>query len=231
MLQGTGIQVGSQNIGLETKGAFTGEVSASMVRSIGCDYVLLGHSERRTLFGESNEQINKKVHLALEQPNLGVMLCIGETLEEYEDDLLESVVTLQVKKGLQNVSVQDLDRIIIAYEPVWAIGTGKVATPAQAQKAHVVTRNVISGMYGDYAGNSMRILYGGSVTPDSIADLMSMEDVDGALVGGASLNADSFTKIVGGGSGSSSFSTSTSKLSSSNTNPPPGSSSGYLSSL
>jgi len=198
LLEGTGIQVGSQNIGLETKGAFTGEVGASQICSIGCNYILLGHSERRTLYRESDEQINRKVHLSLEQPNLGVMLCIGETLEEYEDDLLESVVTLQVKKGLQNVSVQDLDRIIIAYEPVWAIGTGKVATPAQAQKAHVVTRNVVKQMFGDFAGENIRILYGGSVSPESIVDLMSMEDVDGALVGGASLNADSFSRIVDG---------------------------------
>lgn len=198
LLQGTGIKVGAQNIGLQTKGAFTGDVSASMIRSMGCDYVMLGHSERRVLYEESNDDINKKVLLSLKEPNLNLILCIGETLDEYENDLLESVVTMQVKKGLSGVKVSDLDRIVIAYEPVWAIGTGKVATPEQAQEAHVVTRRVLSKMFGPEAASNVRIQYGGSVSPDSIESLMAMEDVDGALVGGASLSADSFTRVVDG---------------------------------
>jgi len=137
-LEGTGIKVGAQNVGLETKGAFTGETAASMVRSLGCDYVMLGHSERRSLYEETDSDINEKVHLCMDQPNLNVILCVGETEEEYENGLLGSVVDLQIKKGLMNLKPEDLDRITIAYEPVWAIGTGKVATPDQAQIAHVV---------------------------------------------------------------------------------------------
>lgn len=198
LLQGTGIKVGAQNIGLQNKGAFTGEVSASMIRSMGCDYVMLGHSERRVLYGETNDDINKKVHLSLKEPNLNIILCIGETLEEFENELLDSIVTMQVKKGLSGVKVSDLDRIVIAYEPVWAIGTGKVATPDQAQEAHVVTRKVLRKMFGPEAASTVRIQYGGSVTPESIESLMVMGDVDGALVGGASLSADSFTRVVDG---------------------------------
>jgi len=189
--------VGAQTIGLESKGAFTGEVSASMVRSLGCDYAMVGHSERRSLYEETDDVVNRKVRLCLEQPNLHVILCVGETLEEYENELLETVITMQVKKGLRDISGEDVsDRITIAYEPVWAIGTGKVATPEQAQIAHVVTRRVLRIMYGYDVANSVRIQYGGSVSPESVQSLMDMPDVDGALVGGASLDADSFTRIV-----------------------------------
>jgi len=199
LLEGTGIKVGAQTIGLESKGAFTGEVSASMVRSLGCDYAMVGHSERRSLYEETDDVVNRKVRLCLEQPNLHVILCVGETLEEYENELLETVITMQVKKGLRDISGEDVsDRITIAYEPVWAIGTGKVATPEQAQIAHVVTRRVLRIMYGYDVANSVRIQYGGSVSPESVQSLMDMPDVDGALVGGASLDADSFTRIVDG---------------------------------
>jgi triosephosphate isomerase len=198
-LEGSGIKVGAQNIGLYKDGAVTGEVSASMIRSMGCDYAMLGHSERRALFDESDEDINKKVHLCLKESNLSVILCVGETEVEYESDLLRSVVDVQIKKGLMGVQAADLDRIVIAYEPVWAIGTGKVATPEQAQTAHIVVRRTLSEMYGTDVARRVRIQYGGSVKPENVNDLMSMPDIDGALVGGASLTADSFTRIVDGG--------------------------------
>lgn len=200
-LQGTGIKIGAQNVGTKTKGAFTGEVAPSMLASLGCAYVMLGHSERRVLFEESDKVINEKMKMCLEEGKtggMGVILCVGETEEEYENNLLTSVVDLQVKKGLTGIPVEDLDRIIIAYEPVWAIGTGKVATPGQAQNAHVVIRKTLVEMYGHDAAHSVRIQYGGSVTPDSVESLMAQPDVDGALVGGASLIPDSFSRIVHG---------------------------------
>lgn len=207
LLEGTGIKVGAQNVGVETKGAFTGEVSPSMVRSLGCDYVMVGHSERRTLFGETDESINSKIKLSLQEPGLKIILCVGETLQEYENNLLSSVVDLQVKKALFGVTKEDIIssfgvvdsiRLVVAYEPVWAIGTGKVATPGQAQVAHEVVRKTLGDLYGTDVADQIQIQYGGSVTPDSISDLISMPDVDGALVGGASLTADGFTRIVDG---------------------------------
>jgi triosephosphate isomerase len=198
-LEGTGIKVGAQNIGIETSGAFTGEVSASMIRSLGCDYVMLGHSERRALYGETDSDINKKVHLSLKESGLNVILCVGETDEEYENELLTSVVDVQIKKGLMGVDPSELERIVIAYEPVWAIGTGKVATPGQAQVAHVAVRRTLGDVFGEEAARTVRIQYGGSVKPENVVDIMDMPDVDGALVGGACLTADSFTRIVDGG--------------------------------
>eukprot|EP00543_Licmophora_paradoxa_P017514 CAMPEP_0202474056 /NCGR_PEP_ID=MMETSP1360-20130828/92178_1 /ASSEMBLY_ACC=CAM_ASM_000848 /TAXON_ID=515479 /ORGANISM="Licmophora paradoxa, Strain CCMP2313" /LENGTH=726 /DNA_ID=CAMNT_0049101153 /DNA_START=63 /DNA_END=2239 /DNA_ORIENTATION=- len=198
-LDGTGVKVGAQNVGLESEGAFTGEVAPSMIRSIGCDYVMLGHSERRILFEETDWDINKKLHLCLREPGLSIVLCVGETLEEYENNLLRSVVDIQLKKALTGILLGDLKRIVIAYEPVWAIGTGKVATPDQAQTAHMAVRQTINDLYGPDAARDIRIQYGGSVKPENIAALMAMPDVDGALVGGASLIADAFSRIVDGG--------------------------------
>lgn len=203
LLEGTGIKVGTQNIGSHvpsTGGAFTGEVCLSMMTSMGVEYVLVGHSERRSYYGETDEDtIPNKVQSSLSSsPSVKVILCVGETLEEYENDLLETVVTMQVKKALGDVSATDMDRIIIAYEPVWAIGTGKVATPQQAQTAHRTIREVLGDMFDTSIAEQTRIQYGGSVTPESISALMEMPDVDGALVGGASLNADSFTRILDG---------------------------------
>ena len=204
ILQGTGIKVGAQTASSYANGAYTGEVAPSMLSSAGCSHVLLGHSERRTLFGESDSSINERLQSCLKDSDLKIVLCIGETLGEYEAGLLNSVVDTQLRKGLAGVSAQDLldGRVIIAYEPVWAIGTGLVATPDQAQAAHVTIRRTLSSMYLDApdVATSMRIQYGGSVSPDSVDDLMSMPDIDGALVGGASLVADSFTKIVEGSS-------------------------------
>lgn len=198
-LEGSGVKVGAQNIGLQKRGAFTGEVSASQLRSMGIDFVMLGHSERRALYGESDADINAKVHLCLQESGLSVILCVGETEEEFENELLQSVCDLQVRKGLRCVAAADvLERISIAYEPVWAIGTGKVATPEQAQKAHVVIRKTLFEIYGYAVASQVRIQYGGSVKPDNVDDLMVMPDVDGALVGGASLSSESFTRIVDG---------------------------------
>ena len=202
ILQGTGVQVGAQNAGSYEKGAFTGETAPSMLASAGCSYVLLGHSERRSIFGETDEAINDRVKACLDQPTLRVVLCVGETLEEYEAGLLKSVVDAQLRKGLADVKPSDLlaGRIIIAYEPVWAIGTGLVATPEQAQIAHIAIRDTLRSAFPHHPdiSSSIRIQYGGSVSPDTARDLMSMPDVDGALVGGASLSADSFIKIIEG---------------------------------
>jgi len=196
LLEGSGIKVGCQNIGLETKGAFTGEVAASMVRSLGCDYALLGHSERRSLYDETDDVVNAKVKLALAEKGLGVILCVGETEAEYDQDLLETVVDLQVRKGLSGVPVEEVaSRVVIAYEPVWAIGTGKVATPEQAQAAHLAVRRSLAKTFGAEASRAVRVQYGGSVTPASIDSLMKMPDIDGALVGGASLTAEGFARI------------------------------------
>ena len=194
LLRGTSVKVGAQNIGLQTKGAFTGEVSASQVASLGCECVLLGHSERRALFDEDDETINAKVHLALGS-GLKVVLCVGETQAEYEMELVGAVCEAQLKKGLKDVSAADAERIVVAYEPVWAIGTGLVATPEQAQAAHAVIRRVLGEIYGDETARRIVIQYGGSVTPESIDELIRMPDIDGALVGGASLVADKFSRI------------------------------------
>ena len=199
LLEGSGIKVGVQNIGVHTSGAYTGEVSVSQVHSMGIDYVLLGHSERRDLFDETDADINHKLHLCLKEPGLSIILCVGETEDEYDSELLSSVCDVQVRKGLRNVPAREvLERVSIAYEPVWAIGTGKVATPEQAQVAHSVIRDTLAQMYGRDVAHHVRIQYGGSVKPDNVADLMRMPDVDGTLVGGASLSSDSFTRIVDG---------------------------------
>ncbi|KAL7550402.1 hypothetical protein ACHAWF_013645, partial [Thalassiosira exigua] len=200
-LEGSGLKVGAQNAGPKEKGAFTGEVAPSMLASVGCSFVLLGHSERRTLFGETDSLINAALRKCLEQPSLKVILCVGETLEQYESGLLEEVVDAQIRGGLDGVDADALlsDGVVIAYEPVWAIGTGLVATPEQAQAAHVAIRNSLAELYDSGAvAEAVRIQYGGSVTPESIEQLMGVEDVDGALVGGASLDADSFTRIWDG---------------------------------
>ena len=211
LLEGSGIKVGAQNVGLFTSGAYTGEVSARMVHSMGVEYVIFGHSERRCLFEETDQDINAKLHLSLKQPGLQVISCVGETDEEYESELLASVCDCQIKKGLKDVTAADLERIVIAYESIWAIGTGKVATPQQAQIAHVTVRKSLSDMYGHEAAAQVRIQYGGSVKAENVDELMAMPDVDGALVGGASLDADSFTRIVDGASSSNSISQSSSR--------------------
>ncbi len=195
LIKDSAIKLSSQNMHFEDKGAFTGEISHSMLKSVGCEYVILGHSERRSIFGETNEIINKKMLKAI-SVGLKPIFCIGETLEERETNLTEKVVEEQTRKGLDGVSETDLENVIIAYEPVWAIGTGKVASPEQAQDVHKFIRDLITNMYSSNAADNLTIQYGGSVKPDNAEGLLSKPDIDGALVGGACLQADSFVGII-----------------------------------
>jgi len=195
-LEGSNIKVAAQDCAAESKhGAHTGEVAADMIKDAGCSHVIVGHSERRQFYGETDATVNAKVKSAL-QAGLTPIVCVGEMLAEREAGNAQSVVKTQLQGGLDGLTVADTERIIIAYEPVWAIGTGKTATPEQAQEMHGVIRQSISEVHGKAVADGMRILYGGSVKPENIAELMSQDDVDGALVGGASLEADSFAKIV-----------------------------------
>lgn len=194
-LKGSNIEVGAQNVSDNISGAFTGEVSAPMLKGAGASIVIIGHSERRALYGESDAFINRKVRLAIEQ-DLDVILCVGETLEEREAGQLETVLSRQVVEGLRDVDATSMARIIIAYEPVWAIGTGKTATPDDANAAHAFIRGEIEKLYGKTVAESTIIQYGGSVKPSNVKDLMAMEHIDGALVGGASLTVDQFAPIV-----------------------------------
>jgi triosephosphate isomerase len=195
MIKGSVIKLGAQNIHEEASGAFTGEVSAKMLLGVGCEYVIIGHSERRTIYKESNELINKKIIRALKN-NLKPIFCIGELLEEREKNITEQVVKSQVLKGLQDFSVNDLKDLIIAYEPVWAIGTGKTATPQQAEEVHLFIRTLLADNFSSEFAENLSILYGGSVKPDNSKELLSQKNIDGALVGGACLNADSFINII-----------------------------------
>ncbi|TWT29931.1 triose-phosphate isomerase [Blastopirellula retiformator] len=191
------IGVGAQNIYFEASGAFTGEVSAAMLKDVGCQYVILGHSERRHIFGESSSLINKKVHAAL-AGGLIPIVCVGELLEERESNKTADVVAEQFYGSLAGVSAEQMETIVLAYEPVWAIGTGKVATPEQAEAVHADLRKVIATRYNSAVADKVRIQYGGSVKPDNAAELLSQPNIDGALVGGASMKADSFLGIIAG---------------------------------
>jgi triosephosphate isomerase (TIM) len=194
-LAGSPILLGAQNACVELEGAHTGEVSLRMLRDAGVTVVILGHSERRHVYGENDELVNRKVKLALAE-GFDVILCVGETLDERQKGVTEKVVDTQTRQGLAGVASHDLGRVTIAYEPVWAIGTGKNATPQDADAVHRYIRGVIAGVYGASAGEAMTIQYGGSVKPDNVKDLMKMENVDGALVGGASLKLETFLPIV-----------------------------------
>ena len=195
-LEGSNIHVAGQDCAAEAKhGAHTGEVAADMIKDAGCSHVIIGHSERRQLYGETDATVNAKTKAAI-QAGLTAIVCVGETLSEREAGKAESVVKTQLNAGLEGLTVADTERIIIAYEPVWAIGTGKTATPEQAQEMHGVIRRTVAETHGKGVADAIRILYGGSVKPENISELMSQEDVDGALVGGASLEAESFAKIV-----------------------------------
>ncbi|MCF8057380.1 MAG: triose-phosphate isomerase [Desulfocapsa sp.] len=195
VLQGSAVLIASQNVCWEEKGAFTGEISPTMVKSAGGSAAIIGHSERRHIFHEDNEMINRRVHGALSF-GLIPILCIGETLEEREDGKTLTVLEEQVRKGLAAVSREDMERSVVAYEPVWAIGTGKTASKEQAQEAHAFVRNLLTEMYEKNVAESARILYGGSVKPDNVDELMAQADIDGALVGGAALDAESFCRII-----------------------------------
>jgi triosephosphate isomerase len=195
-LEGSNISVAAQDCAVQNDfGAHTGEVAPVMLKDAGCSHVIIGHSERRQFYGETDESVNWKTMAAL-AAGLKAIVCVGEKLEERDTGKQETVVKTQLEGGLSSLTANDLERIIIAYEPVWAIGTGKTATPEQAQEMHGFIRNCLNEYHGKSVADSVRILYGGSVKPDNISSLMSQPDVDGALVGGASLEAESFAKIV-----------------------------------
>jgi triosephosphate isomerase len=194
-LRGTDLKVGAQNMHWEAEGAYTGEISPPMLRALGCTYVIIGHSERRQYFNETDEIVNKKVRAAFAH-GLKPILCVGETLEEREAGITASRVEGQVRKGLEHLSSDNVQDLVIAYEPVWAIGTGKTASAEDAEKVISHIRQVLNEMFGERIGAQIRIQYGGSVKPDNIKELMKKPNIDGALVGGASLKADSFSKIA-----------------------------------
>ena len=193
VIDGSEIQLVAQNCHYENDGAYTGEVSARMLNAAGCASVIIGHSERRQYFGETNATVNLRVKKALSE-GLNVILCVGETLAERESGVTDAVVSSQVREGLAGIS--DISSIVIAYEPVWAIGTGKTASSAQAEEVHFLIRTIITELYGDIAAEALRIQYGGSVKPSNAAELFSMPNIDGGLIGGASLNATDFAAIV-----------------------------------
>lgn len=195
LLKDSNVKLGAQNMYYEESGAFTGEVSAAMLKSVGCEYVILGHSERRTIFGESNQLINKKIKKALSSELLPIF-CIGETLEERETGTTFDVVKKQIVEGLSEISETDVVKIVVAYEPVWAIGTGKTASKEQAEEVHLFIRNLLVELYSAEIANEITIQYGGSVKPDNAVELLSQPNIDGALVGGACLKAESFLGIA-----------------------------------
>lgn len=197
LIKGSSIKLGAQNMYFEESGAYTGEVSASMLKSVGCEYVILGHSERRAIFNESDELINKKIKKAL-AAGLIPIFCVGELLSERETGITNDVIKRQILAGLNGITEEQMKKIIIAYEPVWAIGTGKTATPSQAQEVHEFIRDLIEIEYSLEIANDVTIQYGGSVKPDNAKDLISQKDIDGALVGGACLKAESFLGIIKG---------------------------------
>lgn len=196
-IAGSEIALGAQNMYHKPKGAFTGEISAAMLCDLGCRYVILGHSERRHVLGETDEDINRKVHTALDA-GLIPIVCVGELLSEREAGQTLEVIRRQFDGSLAGLSAAQMDRIVIAYEPVWAIGTGKVATPQQAEEVHLDLRKIMEDRYNQEVAQSVRIQYGGSVKPDNAAELLEQPNIDGALVGGASLEVESFMGIIAG---------------------------------
>lgn len=195
ILNDTSLELGAQNLYPQPEGAFTGEISPLMLKDVNCRYVILGHSERRQYFKESDPFINEKVKLALKYTLIPI-LCVGETLEERETKLQFEVVKNQLDLCLKDITADDMSHLLIAYEPVWAIGTGRTASPEQAEQMHSYLRRLLKEKYGDEIASRVAILYGGSVKPDNIAELMKKPNVDGALVGGASLKAESFVQII-----------------------------------
>lgn len=194
-LEGSTLKLGAQNMHFEASGAFTGEVSAPMLRAIFATHVILGHSERRTLFGETDEQVNKKVLAALKN-QLRPIFCVGETLAERESGATLKVVQTQIERGLEGVAKDQAASVVVAYEPVWAIGTGKVATTEQAQEVHAFIRELLTKLFTEPVAQKVRILYGGSMKPANAPELLAQKDIDGGLIGGASLEARSFVELV-----------------------------------
>jgi triosephosphate isomerase (TIM) len=197
LLAGTGIALGAQNMSQHDEGAYTGEVSWKMLRSTGCTYVILGHSERRQYFAETDALINAKSKVALAH-ELSPIICVGETLEQREKNLTASVIETQIRGVLAGIPASDMNRVVIAYEPVWAIGTGKTASPQQAEEVHRDIRRLVASLYDAAVAEKLVIQYGGSVKPENAKELLSQPDIDGALVGGACLKADSFASIIAG---------------------------------
>ncbi len=195
LLVGTGVALGAQNVYYEREGAYTGEVAPGMLVDVGCSYVIIGHSERRQYFGETDADVNRKLHAA-RAAGLRPIVCVGESKPQRDAGEAEPIVTGQVRAALEGVSAEQMADVVIAYEPIWAIGTGDTATPADAQAMHLAIRHTLAELYGDAVAQTVRIQYGGSVKPDNIDDLMAQPDIDGALVGGASLKAESFLRIV-----------------------------------
>jgi len=194
-IEGSPIRLAAQNLYWEEKGAFTGEISPVMLKEVGCHYAVIGHSERRQFFGETDETVNRRIKAALAH-SLKVIVCIGETLKEREGEKTFSVIERQIGGGLKGLGDQEMKNVVIAYEPVWAIGTGKTATPEQAEEVHGFIRSKLEKLYSREVSEEIRIQYGGSVTPENVRGLMNQPNIDGALVGGASLKADSFSRIV-----------------------------------
>lgn len=195
LLPGTNIVLGAQNVYWESEGAFTGEIAPAMLKDLSVGYVVVGHSERRQFFGELDETVGRRAVATL-KAGMRAIICVGESLEEREAGQTEAVVLRQLKAGVENLDSGDTSNIVIAYEPVWAIGTGKVATPEQAQEVHSILRAFLAERFGEDAARTLRIQYGGSVKPENAAELLSQPDIDGALVGGASLKAEAFAAIV-----------------------------------
>ncbi|HHO77327.1 MAG TPA: triose-phosphate isomerase [Deltaproteobacteria bacterium] len=193
--EGTQVMVGAQNVFWEDEGAYTGEISALMLKSIGAEYSIIGHSERRQFFHETDETVNKRLFASI-KADLVPIVCVGETLNDRESGKTFDIIGSQIRQGLEGLGSDMADTLVIAYEPVWAIGTGKTATPQMAQEVHAYIRTVITGLFGKEIAQNMRILYGGSVKGDNIDSLMAQDDIDGALVGGASLDAASFERIL-----------------------------------
>ena len=193
--EGTNVKIGAQNVHFEKKGAFTGEISADMLIECGIEYVIVGHSERRQYFGETDETVNKRTKAALEA-GLKVILCLGEVLAERQSGITEEIVSMQTKLDLAGIPEEQIKNVIIAYEPVWAIGTGLTATPDQAEEVCAIIRKVVAGLYGEAVADGMTIQYGGSMNDGNAAELLAKVDVDGGLIGGASLVPEKFSKIV-----------------------------------
>ena len=193
--EGSAIRLAAQNLFWEEKGAFTGEISPLMLKDLGCRYVIIGHSERRQFFGETDETVNKRMKTALNHGLLPIF-CIGETLQEREGGKTFSVIERQLEGGLKGFGGKEIQKVVVAYEPVWAIGTGKTATPQQAEEVHLYIRQKLEKLYTREIAEEIRIQYGGSVTPENVKGLMSQKNIDGALVGGASLKSETFSKIV-----------------------------------
>ncbi len=194
-IEGSKIKLSAQNLFWKDNGAFTGEISASMLKDVGCEYVIIGHSERRQFFGETDDSVNQKIKTALKY-NLNPIVCVGETLEEREGGRAFDVIKRQIVKGFAGLGSSEMKNVVIAYEPVWAIGTGKTATPEQANEVHLFIRNLIKEIFSTEISDNLSILYGGSVKPDNIKGLMVQSEIDGALVGGASLKGGDFLKLV-----------------------------------